>query len=72
MKEEKEELRDRTGHSRYRKTNGVTWGKKWTARERGLEPGFLFYPGKRGRTGRKKDPGESSSREEHGTRTGMG
>lgn len=29
-------------------------------RERGLEPGFLFYPGKRGRTGRKKDPGRAA------------
>ena len=40
-------------------------------RERGLEPGFLFYPGKRGRTGRKKDPGRAAPGR-NGTRTGMG
>ena len=33
-------------------------------RERGLEPGFLFYPGKRGEDRKEEGSGESSPREE--------
>ena len=70
-KEEKEELRDRTCHSRTEKPAGAPGEKMEPPRERGLEPGFLFYPGKRGRTGRKKDPGRAAPGR-NGTRTGMG
>ena len=62
-KEEKEELRDRTCHSCTEKPQRERLGKKMEPpRERGLEPGFLFYPGKGGRTRKEEGSGESSPR----------
>ena len=63
-KEEKEELRDRTCHSRTEKPAGAPWGKKWSRPGReDWSPVFCFIQEK-GEDRKEEGSGESSPREE--------
>ena len=59
-KEEKEELRDRTGHSRTEKPAGAPGGKNGAAQGERTGARFSVLSRKGGGLGRKKDPGRAA------------
>lgn len=71
LKEEKEELRDRTGHSRTEKPAGAPGGKNGAAQGERTGARFSVLSRKKGEDRRKKDPGRAAPGR-NGTRTGMG